>query len=124
MPKSKTKASDVEATTAGATKAVRARSKAVPVPVSAPSLEPKRTAVTSVTPPSQRKKAPTKAKRSTVETFENGSEAPLSVEAIAVRAYFIGEHRRGSGLSGDSESDWFEAERQLRQEAAQEGASL
>ncbi|MBU3664746.1 MAG: DUF2934 domain-containing protein [Chthoniobacterales bacterium] len=33
---------------------------------------------------------------------------------IAVRAYFIAEKRRELGLPGDAESDWLEAERQLR----------
>lgn len=33
---------------------------------------------------------------------------------IAVRAYFIGERRRHLGLPGDPQSDWLEAERQLR----------
>lgn len=35
-------------------------------------------------------------------------------EDISVRAYFIGERRRQLGLPGDPQSDWLEAERQLR----------
>jgi len=35
-------------------------------------------------------------------------------EEIALRAYYIGERRRNLGLPGDSQSDWLEAERQLR----------
>ena len=38
----------------------------------------------------------------------------VTTEDISVRAYFIGEHRRHLGLPGDQESDWLEAERQLR----------
>jgi len=38
----------------------------------------------------------------------------VTSEDVAVRAYFIGEHRRHLGLPGDPESDWLEAERQLR----------
>ena len=38
----------------------------------------------------------------------------VTTEDISVRAYFIGEHRRHLGLPGDHESDWLEAERQLR----------
>lgn len=38
----------------------------------------------------------------------------VTTEDIALRAYFIGEHRRNRGLPGDPESDWYEAERQLR----------
>jgi len=35
-------------------------------------------------------------------------------DEIAVRAYFIGERRRHLGLPGDPQTDWLEAERQLR----------
>ncbi len=38
----------------------------------------------------------------------------VTTEDIALRAYFIGEHRRHRGLPGNPESDWLEAERQLR----------
>jgi hypothetical protein len=38
----------------------------------------------------------------------------VTAEDISVRAYFIGERRRHLGLPGDPESDWLEAERQLR----------
>lgn len=38
----------------------------------------------------------------------------VTTEEISVRAYYIGERRRSLGLPGDSESDWLEAERQLR----------
>jgi hypothetical protein len=33
---------------------------------------------------------------------------------IALSAYYIGERRRAAGLPGSPESDWLEAERQLR----------
>ncbi len=36
---------------------------------------------------------------------------------IALRAYFIAEARMSTGQSGDSLSDWIEAERQLLAEA-------
>ncbi len=55
-------------------------------------------------------------------------EAPVlgspTAEDISVRAYFIGEHRRALFLHGDSESDWLEAERQLKAEALGIAASL
>jgi hypothetical protein len=35
-------------------------------------------------------------------------------EEIALRAYFIAEHRQKAGLPGDAKGDWIEAERQLR----------
>ena len=38
----------------------------------------------------------------------------VTTEDISLRAYFIGERRRHLGLPGDPESDWLEAERQLR----------
>jgi hypothetical protein len=39
--------------------------------------------------------------------------AEPSDEAIRLRAYFISERRRRFALSGDAESDWLEARRQL-----------
>ena len=42
----------------------------------------------------------------------------VTPENIAVRAYFIGEHRRAYGIPGNSEEDWLEAERQLTAEAS------
>jgi len=38
----------------------------------------------------------------------------VTTEDISMRAYFIGERRRHLGLPGDPQSDWLEAERQLR----------
>lgn len=38
----------------------------------------------------------------------------IATEDIAMRAYYIGERRRSLGLPGSQESDWFEAERELR----------
>lgn len=38
----------------------------------------------------------------------------VTTEDISLRAYFIGERRRHLGLPGDAESDWLEAEQQLR----------
>ncbi len=40
----------------------------------------------------------------------------ISTEDIALRAYFIAENRQRNGLHGDSQSDWLEAERQLKKE--------
>ena len=40
----------------------------------------------------------------------------FSTEDIALRAYFIAEHRHHHGLHGDAHSDWVEAERQLKKE--------
>ncbi len=42
--------------------------------------------------------------------------ANVPQEAVALRAYYIGENRRAKGLSGDSHQDWIEAERQIQSE--------
>ncbi|HJW38213.1 MAG TPA: hypothetical protein VJ420_06330 [Candidatus Udaeobacter sp.] len=47
---------------------------------------------------------------------EAGSMADLSDEVIRLRAYFISERRRRLALSGNAESDWLEAKRQLLSE--------
>ena len=41
----------------------------------------------------------------------------ISSDEIALRAYYIAEHRRNLSLPGDELGDWVEAERQLRKEA-------
>ena len=38
----------------------------------------------------------------------------VTSEEIALKAYYLGERRRHLGLPGNAESDWLEAERQLR----------
>lgn len=45
-------------------------------------------------------------------------EAAFTTEEISLRAYFIAERRQAMGWPGDSTSDWVEAERQLKTEAA------
>ena len=42
----------------------------------------------------------------------------ISDEDIALRAYYIAEHRQRLGLHGTEHGDWVEAERQLREEAS------
>lgn len=59
-----------------------------------------------------------------VEPLKAPVQDSPSAEDISVRAYFIGEHRRALFLHGDSESDWLEAERQLKAEALGIAASL
>jgi hypothetical protein len=44
--------------------------------------------------------------------------AEISADDIALRAYYLAEHRRNLRLPGDELGDWVEAERQLRKEAA------
>jgi hypothetical protein len=55
--------------------------------------------------------APKKLKAAAVEIV-------ISNDDISLRAYFIAERRQAMGWPGDSTSDWVEAERQLRAEAA------
>ncbi len=40
--------------------------------------------------------------------------AAISHETVATRAYYIGQNRLADDLPGDPQSDWLEAERQLR----------
>jgi hypothetical protein len=54
---------------------------------------------------------PVAAKKATPRKKTMAAQIPQ--EVIALRAYFIGETRMRAGLSGDSLSDWIEAERQL-----------
>ena len=46
----------------------------------------------------------------------------ISAAEIALRAYYIAEHRRNLDLPGDELGDWVEAERQLRKESARKSA--
>ena len=46
----------------------------------------------------------------------------ISADDIALRAYYIAEHRRSLSLPGDELGDWVEAERQLRKEAARKSS--
>jgi hypothetical protein len=50
---------------------------------------------------------------------EKKSEHSMNLlhENIALRAYFISERRRELGWEGDEQADWFEAEKQLLEEA-------
>ena len=45
-------------------------------------------------------------------------EAIAALQQIQLRAYFIAEHRKSSGISGDEAGDWAQAERELRAEAS------
>jgi hypothetical protein len=54
------------------------------------------------------KKKPAKKAAKKVVTY--------STEDIALRAYFISEHRHRHGIHGDAHSDWVKAERELKAE--------
>ncbi len=51
-------------------------------------------------------------------TSPAGASPAITQEAISLRAYFIAERRKAMGWAGDSASDWLEAERQVKAEAA------
>jgi hypothetical protein len=57
----------------------------------------------------------TKATKSSTKSRSASTEPAYTNEDIALRAYFIAEKRRQLGLWGSPESDWLEAERQLRE---------
>jgi hypothetical protein len=61
------------------------------------------------------------AKKPAVKKKPAAKRAKLSTDEIALRAYFISEHRQQHGLHGDSHSDWVQAERQLKAEARKKG---
>ena len=50
-------------------------------------------------------------------------EIVISLDDISLRAYFIAERRQSMGWPGDSDSDWVEAERQLKAEARRKASA-
>jgi hypothetical protein len=78
-------------------------------------------AVTKKTPATARPKTVT-ATPARVMSMRRGGKSVITAvmissvttESIAMHAYYIGERRRHLGLDGNPESDWLEAERQLR----------
>jgi len=65
--------------------------------------------------PKAGKKAPAPKKE---KAGAGAVEITISNDDISLRAYFIAERRQAMGWPGDSTSDWVEAERQLKAEAA------
>jgi hypothetical protein len=96
---------------------------AKPVPAAAVSIEPPAKA----SPPNgdgastriaiKKKPAKAAAKKAPVK-----KPVHFSNEDIALRAYFISEHRQRNGIHGDEHSDWIEAQRQLRLESRKKAA--
>lgn len=52
------------------------------------------------------------------EPVTKPAAASITDADVALRAYYIAEKRQKLGIPGDSASDWVEAERQLKAEAA------
>jgi hypothetical protein len=57
----------------------------------------------------------TKATSTATKSRSASTKPAYTNEDIALRAYFIAEKRRQLGIWGSPESDWLEAERQLRE---------
>lgn len=53
---------------------------------------------------------------------KNTSVPEISDDDVALRAYYIAEHRKRLDLPGDEMGDWVEAERQLRKEVGKKSA--
>lgn len=73
---------------------------------------------TAVIPPEKtpvRKSASTETAKRSVPS--RGTKEP-SYEQIQLRAYFIGERRKSLGIRGDENSDWVQAELELKEELA------
>jgi hypothetical protein len=89
-----------------------------PVPPAEPAPEP--AAPKAKKAPAKKAPAKKKAKPAArvIETTVTTEEILISNDDIALRAYFISEARHANGHGGDETSDWIEAERQLRAEAA------
>jgi len=62
------------------------------------------------------------AKKKPAKAAPRRKPVGFSSEDIAMRAYFISENRHRNRLHGDEQSDWIEAERQLRAEHRKKAA--
>ena len=62
--------------------------------------------------------APRPKVKSAAVTKPGSSKVKITAADVALRAYFIAEARYKQGIPGDATSDWVEAERQLKAEAA------
>jgi hypothetical protein len=51
------------------------------------------------------------------ETPASSNRPAVSVDLVALRAYFISQKRLEDGIEGDPLADWLEAERQLSSES-------
>jgi hypothetical protein len=99
---------------------------ATPAPaIPAPGTKPAATAVVTAAPVPLASAATTNgdgaakkpaAKKKAAKKVVRAKPVKFLTEDIALRAYFIAEHRHQHGLHGDEHSDWIEAERQLKAE--------
>jgi len=82
---------------------------------------PKRRVATKAEPAVRIAEAKPAAKTTKTAKAKTPKLRPFSQHDIALRAYFIAEKRQQSGLSGDSTSDWVEAEAELLREQRTSG---
>ena len=73
----------------------------------------------AMTPPAPKAKLKSTRKPATVlgENSVAANRVELTTEMVALRAYFIGQRRQENGQTGDSTTDWLEAEKELRGES-------
>jgi hypothetical protein len=64
------------------------------------------------------KKRPTPPAPRAIEKAEPAASEGINWQDVAIRAYFISEKRRSTGLPGDEHQDWLEAERQVAEESS------
>lgn len=67
-------------------------------------------------PKEKKARAPRKTASSGTGSRSKKKPKEPTVEQIQLRAYFIAERRQSLGIHGDSNSDWVQAERELREE--------
>ena len=77
---------------------------------------PKEVSPAKVNQPKPKKATASKAPVAKKSVFRKKPVAKPTFEQIQLRAYFIAEHRRSLGISGDETADWIQAERELLNE--------
>ena len=76
-----------------------------------------KTTVETVIAAKQAKPAPRKRTATAAKPKSSTAKPALSQDDVALRAYFLAEKRKATGLPGDPHSDWLEAERQVLAES-------
>lgn len=89
-----------------------AAKKAAKAPEQAPPLKPAKKAAAKKAPA---KKAAKKATKHEANEAKPARKSAPSIDVIARSAYLNYRRRVENGLPGDSQGDWWEAERQLRE---------
>ena len=69
-----------------------------------------------ITPKAVPAKRTTTVQKRTTRSKSPGKKPSYTLDDVALRAYFIAQDRHAKGIPGSPETDWLEAERQLRVE--------